>query len=145
MSLQGKRSPSEYKTTFLSGWFRRQCFSVGGLLSGLRLQLKVERWSNLALSVVCRDVLEAAAPGQQISAKGRLKSCTWRRQRSVIHKGCDVRQSGRGIRAAAWVTVIRQNSDDHTMAAALVFLFSHGLWWRWTFLFLEFPWKQKKA
>lgn len=33
----------------------------------------------------------------------------------------------------------KADSDDHTMAAALVFLFSCRFWRRWTFLFLEFP------
>lgn len=37
----------------------------------------------------------------------------------------------------------KADSDDHTMAAALVFLFSCRFWRRWTFLFLEFPRRQQ--
>lgn len=33
----------------------------------------------------------------------------------------------------------KADSDDHTMAATLVFLFAFRLRRRWTFLFLEFP------
>lgn len=33
----------------------------------------------------------------------------------------------------------KADSDDHTMAATLVFLFSCRFWRWWTFLFLEFP------
>lgn len=77
--------------------------------------------------------------------KGRLKSCTWRRQRSIIHWGmrCQAEWVG-GSRVAAMSYSDKADSDDHTMAAALVFLFAFGLRRRWTFLFLEFPGSREK-
>lgn len=37
----------------------------------------------------------------------------------------------------------KADSDDHAVAATFVFLFSRGLWRRGTFLFLEFPRRQR--
>lgn len=39
----------------------------------------------------------------------------------------------------------KADSDDHTMAAALVFFFAFRFWRRWTFLFLEFPGSWERA
>lgn len=39
----------------------------------------------------------------------------------------------------------KADSDNHTMAAALVFLFAFRFRRRWTFLFLEFPGSWERA
>lgn len=93
----------------------------------------------MALPVVHSDVL-----GQQflvrVSQK-RLSGVMHVEKAAVSHPPRDV-MSGRvgGVVESSCMRYSdKADSDDYTMAAALVFLFSRGFWRRWTFLFLEFP------
>lgn len=94
---------------------------------------------NLALSVVHSDVLGTAAPHQRISEKAVWSHA--RGEGSGQSSTEDV-MSGRvgGVVESSCMSYSdKADSDDYTMAAALVFLFSCWFWRRRTFLFLKFP------
>lgn len=126
----------------LSGWIRRQCLVLG--LSGVIIYVwrysGVKFWRCQLSAAMSRGQWFLVKASQK---KGRLESCVWRRQQSSKEDVMSGRVGGAGrgwgFKSSCMSYSDKAASEDHAVAATLVLLFAFRLWWRWTFLLLEFP------